>query len=332
MSTTMARPSGWLRLRLDRPRPKRQEIGPLERRRARVGLLFISPWLVGFLLFYLLPMAASAFFSTLDFQLSTPDDAEFIGLGNWQRALFNDPNVWRAWVVTLRFAVINLPIGLVVAFSFALLLNSEFLRSRNLFRTLFYAPSVVPFIASTLIFSQILNSQTGWVNRLISFLFGVDATGVDGIRWLDNPTLIPMTYTFIGIWGLGNAILINLAGLQGVPTALYESASIDGAGWWRRMWHITVPMVSPVIFYNLVLGLVGLLQYFLQPFVLNGTSGYPQGATNFYMIYFYKQAFQFAQMGYGATLAWILFFVALAITIVVFGTARSWVYYSAEQT
>ncbi len=332
MATTMVKPAGWGRLRRDRTRPKRQEIGPLERRRARAGLLFISPWLVGFLLFYLLPMVASAFFSTLSFQLATPDEAEFIGLGNWQRALFNDPNVWRAWIVTLRFAVINLPIGLVVAFGFALLLNSDYLRSRNLFRTLFYAPSVVPFIASTLIFSQILNSQTGWVNRLISFLFGIDATGVDGIRWLDNPTLIPLTYTFIGIWGLGNAILINLAGLQGVPTALYESASIDGAGWWRRMWHITVPMVSPVIFYNLVLGLVGLLQYFLQPFVLNGTSGYPQGATNFYMIYFYKQAFQFAQMGYGATLAWILFFVALAITIVVFGTARSWVYYSAEQT
>lgn len=332
MATTLAKPA-----HLDRPQPglvvrrKRRERGPLERRRARVGLLFISPWLVGFLLFYLLPMVASAFFSTLSFQLATPDEAEFIGFGNWQRALFNDPNMWRAWIVTLRFAVINLPIGLAVAFAFAILLNSRYLVSRNIFRTLFYAPAVVPFIASTLIFSQILNSQTGWVNRMISVL-GVDATGVDGVRWLDNPSLIPLTYTFIGIWGLGNAILINLAGLQGVPTVLYESASIDGAGWWRRMWHITIPMVSPVIFYNLVLGLVGLLQYFLQPFVLNGTSGYPQGATNFYMIYFYKQAFQFAQMGYGATLAWILFFVALLLTIITFGTARSWVYYSAEET
>jgi ABC-type sugar transport system permease subunit len=311
-------------------RPRKPEIGPIEKRRGRYGWLFISPWLVGFTLFYLTPMAASAFFSLLDFQLSTPDEATFVGLDNWRRALFNDPNVWRSWVVTLRFAVINLPLGLIVAFGFALLLNSEWLRARNLFRTLFYAPSVVPFIAATLIFSQVLNNQTGWVNRMISVL-GVDATGIDGIRWFDDPTLIPVTYTFIGIWGVGNAILINLAGLQGVPTSLYESASIDGAGWWMRMRHITIPMISPVIFYNLVLGLVGLLQYFLQPFVLNGTTGYPEGATNFYMIYFYKQAFQFAQMGYGATLAWILFFVALVLTVVTFGTARHWVYYSAEQ-
>ncbi len=310
-------------------RPKKEDLGPLERKMARYGWWFISPWLVGFLLFYLLPMAASAFFSTLDFQLSTPENASFIGAGNWERALFNDPSVWRSWVVTLRFAVINLPLGLAVSFGFALLLNSEFLRASSFFRTMFYAPAVVPFIAATLIFDQVLNSQTGWVNRIIA-LFGVDAVGVDGIRWFDNPTLIPVTFTFIGIWGVGNAILIFLAGLQGVPTSLYESAAIDGAGWWRRMFHITIPMISPVIFYNLVLGLVGLLQYFLQPFVLNGTSGYPQGATNFYMIYFYKQAFQFAQMGYGATLAWILFLVALVLTLITFGTARYWVYYSGD--
>ncbi len=310
-------------------RRAKSELGPLERKNGRYGWIFISPWLIGFFLFYLLPMAASAFFSMLDFQLSVPDEATFIGADNWRRALFNDPNVWRSWVVTLRFAVINLPLGLAVAFGFALLLNSEYLRGKNLFRTLFYAPSVVPFIAATLIFSQVLNSQSGWVNRIIA-LFGVDAVGIDGIRWFDDPTLIPITFTFIGIWGVGNAILINLAGLQGVPSSLYESAAIDGAGWWRRMWNITIPMVSPVIFYNLVLGLVGLLQYFLQPFVLNGTTGYPEGATSFYMIYFYKQAFQFAQMGYGATLAWILFFVALAFTVVTFGTARYWVYYSGD--
>lgn len=306
-----------------------RSLNPIDRRRARYGWLFISPWLIGFAAFYAMPMMASAFFSTLDFQLATPDEATFIGAANWQRALFNDPNVWQAWVVTLRFAAINVPLGLVVAFFIALLLNSEHLRAKNLFRTLFYAPSVVPFIAATLIFSQVLNSQTGWVNRIIS-VFGFDAVGIDGIRWLDDPTLIPLTFTMIGIWGIGNAILINLAGLQGVPTTLYEAAAIDGAGWWRRMWHITIPMISPVIFYNLVLGLVALLQYFLQPFVLFGTTGYPQGATNFYMVYFYKQAFAFAEMGYGATLAWILFLVALAVTIFTFGTARYWVHYTAE--
>ncbi len=316
--------------RAQRKQDRQLGYGPLERKRARYGWWFISPWIIGFFLFYLLPMAASAFFSTLDFQLATPDEATFIGGGNWRRALFNDPSVWRAWVVTLRFALINLPLGLIVAFGLALLLNSDYLRGRNLFRTLFYAPSIVPFIAATLIFDQVLNSQTGWVNRFLDWM-GVNAIGVDGIRWFDDPTLIPLTFTLLGIWGVGNAILINLAGLQGVPTSLYESAAIDGAGWWRRMLTITVPMVSPVIFYNLVLGLVGLLQYFLQPFVLNGTTGYPEGATNFYMIYFYKQAFQFAEMGYGATLAWILFIVALVLTIITFGTARYWVYYSVDE-
>lgn len=307
---------------------KRSERGPLERRRARWGWIFISPWIIGFLIFYIFPMLASLVFSGLDFQLSQPENASFIGFDNWIKA-FQDTEMWRAWVVTLRFAVVNLPLGLAVSFFFALLLNSEYLRARNVFRTLFYAPAVVPFVATTLIFSQILNANTGWVNRFIS-IFGYDAVGADGIRWFDNPTLIPVTFTLLGLWGIGNAILINLAGLQGVPTSLYESASLDGAGWWRRMWSITIPMVSPVIFFNLVLGLIGLLQYFLQPFVLFGTSGYPQGATNFFMVYLYKQAFAFAQMGYGATLAWLLFILALTLTLITFGTARYWVYYAAE--
>jgi multiple sugar transport system permease protein len=304
--------------------------GRFNRRQARYGWLFISPWLIGFSLFYLLPMVASALFSTLDFQLATPEDASFIGLGNWRRALFNDPDVWRSWWVTFRFAAVNLPISLIVSLGLALLLNSEHLRARNVFRTLFYAPSVVPVIATTLIFSQVLNSQSGWVNRLIS-VFGIEATGIDGIRWLDDPALIPLTFTVIGIWGIGNAIVVNLAGLQGVPTTLYEQAAIDGCRWWRRLWHVTLPMMSPVIFYNLVLALVLLLQYFLQPFVLFGTTGYPEGASNWFMVNFYKQAFSFAEMGYGATLAWILFVLAVVVTLLTFGTARYWVYYAAER-
>ena len=170
--------------------------------------------------------------------------------------------------------------------------------------------------------------QTGWANRMIEW-FGIPAVGLDGIRWLDDPTLIPVTFTFIGIWGIGNAILINLAGLQGIPTALHEAAQIDGAGWWRRLRSISLPMLTPVIFYNLVLGVVALFQYFLPPFVLNGTTGYPEGATNFFMIYFYQQAFDFSQMGYGAALTWLLFFIGLALTVFLFGTQKYWVYYAA---
>ena len=150
------------------------------------------------------------------------------------------------------------------------------------------------------------------------------------MRWLDDPRLIYIAYTYIGIWGVGNAIIINLAGLQSVPTALYEAARVDGANWLRRLWSITIPMVTPVIFYNLVLGLVGLLQYFLVPYVLNGGNGYPENSTRFYMIHFFNNAFGYADMGYGAALAWLMFIVGLVITLGLFASAQYWVYYEGE--
>jgi multiple sugar transport system permease protein len=212
----------------------------------------------------------------------------------------------------------------------AVLLNSKHLIARNLFRTLFYAPTMVPLIAAIVIWSRVLNPQTGWMNKLIA-LTGYDAIGVSGLRWLDDPNLIYFAYTFIGLWGIGNAILINLAGLQSVPTELYEAAEIDGAGWTKRLTRITIPMVSPIIFYNLILNVVGLMQYFIVPWILNQGSGYPEGTTKFYMIYFYKQAFTFKNMGYGAALAWLMFIVALTITLALFKTGRSWVFYSGDE-
>lgn len=311
------------------PRLRRKQMTDSQRREAKIGYAFIAPWFIGFLVFYAVPMLASFVFSLMSLNLANPEDAKFVGLDNWTRMLFNDGAVWEGLLITSRFALISLPIGLIIAFFLAVLLNSLNLWGRNIFRTLFFAPSLVPFVASALIWSQVLNSQTGWVNRMIE-LFGIPAVGIDGIRWLDTPALIPVTYTFIGIWGIGNMILINLAGLQGIPTALHEAAQIDGAGWWRRLRTISIPMITPVLFYNLVLGAVGLLQYFLQPFVLNGTTGYPEGSTNFFMIYLYKQAFQFSSMGYGAALAWLLFFFGLAVTLLLFGTQKYWVYYAAE--
>ncbi len=301
----------------------------MQRREARWGFFFISPWLIGFLIFYLAPMLASLVFSFHSFTLSAPDQAQYVGLGNWQRMLFNDPNTWRGLEITFKFALISFPTGMVLAFFLALLLNSEHLIGRNVFRTLFYAPTMVPLIAAILIWSQVLNPNTGWLNRIID-LFGVQATGNTGLRWLDNPNLIYLAYTFIGLWGIGNTMLIYLASLQGVPTELYEASHIDGASWWKRLWNITVPMITPVIFYNLILSVVGLLQYFIVPFVLNNGNGYPDGSTNFYMVYFYKQAFTFQNMGYGSALAWLLFIIALIITIFLFATSRYWVYYAGE--
>lgn len=303
---------------------------PAQRNEAKWGFFFISPWLFGFALFYFVPMIVSLVFSTYSFTLSAPDEAQFVGLQNWQRMLFEDPNTWETLAVTLKFALISLPIGMVSAFLLAVLLNSEHLLGKNILRTLFYAPTMVPLIAGILIWSQVLNPQTGWLNQIIQATTGIQAVGVNGLRWMDDPNLIYIAYTFIGLWGIGNAILINLASLQGVPTELYESASIDGANWLRQLWSITVPMVTPVIFYNLILSVVGLLQYFIVPWVLNRGTGYPEGATNFYMVYFYKQAFTFQNMGYGAALAWFMFIIALVITIFLFATGRYWVYYAGE--
>jgi multiple sugar transport system permease protein len=305
------------------------KLSPMAWREARWGLFFISPWLTGFLLFYLAPMIASAVFSLFDFTLSDPQAARFIGTANYQRMLFEDPLTWESLLVTFKFAIISLPIGMIIAFSLAVLLNSKNLVGRNVFRTLFYAPTMVPGIAAILIWSQVLNSNTGWINRILESV-GIHALGTDGIRWLDDPSYIYIAYTFIGLWGIGNTILIYLASLQGVPTELYEAADIDGANWWNRLLNITIPMVTPVIFYNLITSLVGLLQYFIVPWILNQGSGYPEGTTRFYMVQFYKQAFTFQNMGYGSSLAWLLFVIALAITLFLFGTSRYWVYYAGD--
>lgn len=294
------------------------------------GYLFISPWIIGFLLFGLIPFVASFIFSTYDFQLASPDGTVFVGFANWRRLLFEDPIVWESLAVTLAFALISLPIGFGTAIGLAILLNSEELLGQGLFRTLFYAPTMVPGIAATLIWSGVLNPQTGWVNRIIESVTTYPAVGVNGIRWLAEPSLVYFAYTFIGLWGIGNTILITLAGLQGVPTELFEAAKIDGASWWRRLWSITLPMITPVLFYNLVLGVIGLLQYFLQPFVLNGGTGFPEGYTRWYMIYFYKQAFTFTNMGYGAALAWFMFIIGLVLTLILFMTSKRWVYYAGD--
>ncbi|NDJ76962.1 MAG: sugar ABC transporter permease [Chloroflexi bacterium] len=303
-----------------------KRMGGRERRDALWGLFFITPWIMGFLAFYLMPMVSSLGFSLFDFTLSAPEDARFIGLDNWQRMLFDDPNTWHSMKVSLGFLAISLPTMLIFGLLLAILLNAKHLVGRNLFRTLFYAPTMVPLIAAILIWESVLNPSTGWVNRLIS-LSGFEATGINGLRWLDDPSLVYFAYTFISLWGIGNAILINLAGLQNIPTELYEAAAIDGAGWIRQLRKITLPMMSPIIFYNLVLGLVLQLQYFIVPWVLTEGTGYPQGSTSFFMVYFYKQAFTFQNMGYGATLAWLMFVVTLIITLVLFASARFWVFY-----
>ncbi len=311
--------------------PVKKKRGRIEREQIKWGLIFLSPWLIGITVFYIIPFVASFGFSLVEFNLAVPEDTSFVGLENWRRALFDDPNTYESFGVTFLFAAISLPLTMAFALLLALLMNTKSVRGKALFRTLFFMPTMVPLVAAVLIWGGVLNEQTGWINLLLENLFGIEAVGVSGLRWLANPRLIYFTLTFIGLWGVGNTMMITLAGLQSVPTELYEAADIDGAGYWRQLFSITIPMISPVLFYNLVLGVIGLMQYFLIPFVLNGGSGFPEGTTNFVGIYFFNQAFKFFNMGYGATLAWLIFIVSLVLTIVLFGSARYWVYYAGEE-
>ncbi len=310
----------------------------MQKREARWGYIFISPWLIGFTLFYIIPMIASLVFSTLDFTLSAPDEIEFVGLQNWVDMFTTDERAWDSLKITVIFGVISLPIGLISALFLAILLNSENLVGIPFFRTIFYMPTMIPVIASVFIWKQFLNIKTGWLNRMIDWVVGIlpgdiawSAAGSTGLDWLNSPTpLLYVGYTLVGLWGVGNAMLLTLAALQGVPTDLYEASRVDGAGWWRRLWNITLPMISPVIFYNLIIGAVGLFQYFLIPFSLSALTGAPEGRSRFYLIHLFQEAFAFQHMGYGATLAWLLFIVGLLTTLLLFWTSKFWVFYPGE--
>ncbi len=202
---------------------------------------------------------------------------------------------------------------MVLPFLVALVLNSRHLRGSAAFRVLFFLPYVIPFVSGVLIWQGMLNLETGWVNGFLRFI-GVE----NPPNWLNDTTIIYPALVFIGIWGIGAGIIVNLAGLRGIPTELYDAAKIDGAGWWGSLRNVTMPLMSPVIFYTLVLGIVEVLQYFLVPLVLKNGTGEPGGTTLFFNLYLYKTFFTYQNMSYGATLAWLLFAVTLAITLVLF--------------
>jgi multiple sugar transport system permease protein len=298
----------------------------IARRERNWGLIFLAPWIAGFLIFFFLPMLASLVFSFTNFNLVAPDSIEFVGLENWKR-MIGDENVRQSLSVTLRFMLISVPITIALPLMFALMLNSKYLLGKRLFRTLFYMPFILPLVATTMIWQGTLNAQSGWLNRFLG-LFGVEA-----INWLNTPKLVVPTLTMIGLWGIGNTMLIFLTSLQGVPTELYEAAKVDGAGPLHSFINITLPMISPVIFYNLVLGIIAGFQELLRPLILFGdTNGAgPDNAALFYMVNLYREAFVYYQMGYASALAWAMFIIALVVTIALFRSSRHWVYYAGGE-
>ncbi len=321
-----------------------KNLPPIARREMRNGLIFLSPWIFGFLVFTLIPIIASLFFSFIDLSitdgiLSTP---KFVGLDNYIK-MINDPMVgmnprtWITWFapsstpssmgVTITFGLIALPVGIFLPLGLALLMNNPYLKGQMFFRSLFYMPYIVPFVAAIYLWGGMLNAESGWINRA---LMGLGMPKEMTPDWANSVTWVYPTYVIMGIWGVGNAMLIMIAGLQGVPTELYDAAKVDGANGWQTFWNITFPMISPVIFYNLVLSIVGLFQYFTTPLVVNNGTGRPGGATMFYNLYMYKNFFTYQDMSYGATLAWFLFLIIMVVTFVLFSTAKYWVYYAGD--
>jgi ABC-type sugar transport system permease subunit len=293
-------------------------------RRARWGYLFIAPWIIGFLAFTLIPMVATLVFTFTNFSLAQEDPLQMVGLRNYQH-LLGDRQAWDALAVTFKFGLIALPVAVVLPFAVALLLSARHLRGQGVFRVLFFLPYVVPFVAGVLIWQGMLETEPGWVNEFLR------AIGIaHPPAWLEDPGWIYPGLVIMGVWGIGAGMIVYLAGLKGIPTEYYDAARIDGAGAWATLRHITIPMISPVIFYTLILAIVEVLQYFLVPLVLKNGTGEPAGSTLFFNLYLYKNFFSFQNLSYGATLAWVLFAITLAITLILFRTSRRWVYYAGE--
>ncbi|HTP06878.1 MAG TPA: sugar ABC transporter permease [Anaerolineae bacterium] len=300
---------------------KKPRFSKLERREIKWGLIFLSPWIVGFTVFTLFPMIASLIFSVTQFNLLQPQDFKFIGLANYQR-LFTDPQVWQSLMITLRFALFSVPLAIFLPLGLALLVNAKNLFGKNVFRALFFMPQMISAVAIVVVFGGVLNSQSGWINRILAFF------GIQGPNWFQDEVWVVPALALMTVWTVGNTMIVMLAGLQNVPTELYEAARVDGSSPWNSFRNITMPMISPVIFYNLILAVVGSLQYLVGAFIIGNGRGDPNGATMFYNMYLYKEAFGYLDMGYAATLAWVLFFIGLGLTLLLFRLQRRWVYYA----
>jgi len=282
----------------------------------RLGLAFISPWLAGFLLFTAFPFVASIWLSFCRYDIVSPPI--WVGLANYDELLRNDPRFWKALSNTLWYAVAAVPLGIVTAFALALLLNLE-VRGMSVYRTVFFLPSIVPAVASTMVFMWILNPQIGLVNGILSQF------GVTGPAWLNDSRWAMRSLILMSLWGVGGSVIIYLAGLKDIPVSLYEAAVVDGAGPWDRTRHVTIPMMTPVIFFNLIMGIIGAFQYFTQAFIM--TNGGPEDSTLFYALYLFYRAWKYLDMGYASAMAWVLFLIVTVVTAVVFRTHRTWVHY-----
>ncbi|MHB0877757.1 MAG: carbohydrate ABC transporter permease [Anaerolineae bacterium] len=297
------------------------ETGKVSKERRREALTFyltVSPWVLGFVLFTLGPMLASAWYSFNKWNFISPP--EFIGLSNYGQA-FGDPLFVKSLVNTAYFSLGSVPLELAFGLLVALVMNNN-LKGINAFRSIYYLPAVMSGVAVVLLWRWVFDPKYGMLNQVLALI------GIKGPTWIYSPQWVIPAFIVMTLWGVGGYMVLYLAGLQGVPTELYEAANIDGAGRLRRLFNITLPMISPVIFFNLVMGIIGSFQVFTSSYIM--TAGGPANASLFYVLYLYRQAFQYFNAGYGSALAWILFIVIMGMTALVFRGSALWVYYEGS--
>jgi len=293
-----------------------------EKIQLRNGLFFASPWLVGFALFSVYPLVMSIYYGFTDYNVIHPP--VWIGLENYKELFFEDPLFWKALYNTLYFTVFAVPLGLALSLGIAMLLHQP-VPMRTFFRTVFFLPSIVPLVAASVLWLWVLNPDGGLINLLLQQFLGITGPGWLASEFWSKPSLVLMSF-----WGIGAAIIIFLAGLADVPETLYEVADLDGAGPVRKFWHVTLPMLTPTILFNLVIGLIGAFQYFTQVYVMTGGKGTPVDSTLFFALYLYRAAFNYLRMGYASAMAWMLFVVILLATAFVLWSSKRWVYYQGD--
>ena len=288
-----------------------------DRRNLRNGLAFVSPWLVGFTLFTLLPVALSFYYSFCDYALTAPDRPPlWVGLSNY-RELFADALFWKSLRNTFYYASMALPAGLLLSLGLALMLNAN-IGGQAVYRAIIFLPSLVPATAAAMIWLWMFNGKFGLFNHLLG------AAGVAGPNWLGDRWAMP-SLALMRVWGVGNTVVIYLSGLQDGPRDLLEAAEIDGASRFGRLIHVTLPVLSPVIFFNLVMAIIGTFSVLTIPYIM--TQGGPDNATYFYSMYSYDVGFRYLRMGYASALAWVQLLIILVLTAIAFWSARRWVHY-----
>lgn len=296
-----------------------------ESRNTIIGILFALPWIIGFLMFSLYPILASLVYSFTEYSLFQPP--KFLGLANYI-TLFKDDKFYMALYNTFFIATIGLAVKLIYSLAMALLLNLN-VKGMSIYRTIYYIPSIVPVVASSVLWIWILNPQYGLVDNFLKMIHMYQPA------WCIDPRFTKPSLIMMDSWASGGTMIIFLSALQSVPQTLYEAADLDGANVWKKFLHITIPAISPVILFQVIMGLIYSFQYFTQAFMFSSGSSYsvtggPENSLLFYALYIYQQAFSFLKMGYASAMAWILFIIVVLVSILVFKTSIKWVYYNEE--